>query len=94
MPAHINAILKRPLVTEKSTWMSDERHSYAFEVDRLATKDQIKAAVAELYKVRVVEVRTQVRKGQYKRNKFGEYKTPDWKRAIVQLHPDDKIELI
>jgi large subunit ribosomal protein L23 len=94
MPAHANAIIKRPLVTEKSTWQSDERKTYAFEVDRLATKDQIRVAVTELYNVRVLGVRTQVRKGIYKRTRYGMTRTPDLKRALVQLHPEDKIELV
>ena len=94
MAAHENAVIKRPLITEKSTWQSQDRHSYAFEVDRLATKTQIKKAVADLYNVRVVGVRTQVRKGVYKQTRWGMTKSSDWKRAIVELHPEDKIELI
>jgi large subunit ribosomal protein L23 len=59
-----------------------------------ADKAAIKQAVIDLYKVRVVKIATQVRKGEYRRTKFGESRTPDWKRATVELHPDDKIELI
>lgn len=86
-------VIKRPLITEKSTWESGARNRYAFEVAMDARKPQIKQAVESLYNVRVAKVSTQVRKGVNFRNKFGASKTPDWKRAVVQLHPDDKIEL-
>jgi len=87
-------IVKRPLLTEKSTWEGTDKNRYAFEVDLRSSKDQIKAAVAELYKVRVTKVRTQVRKGKTFRTKYGESKAGDWKKAIVSLHPDDKIDLL
>lgn len=91
---HATQIIKRPLITEKCTWESGARNRYSFEVVLHATKDEIKAAIAEIYKVRVVKVATQVRKGEFRRTKFGETRTADWKRATVQLHPDDKIELL
>ncbi len=87
-------IVKRPLITEKSSWEASSRNRYAFEVDRLARKADIAKAIQELYKVRVLKVSTQVRKGEYRRTRFGEAKAPDWKRAVVQLHAEDKIELI
>lgn len=86
-------VVKRPLVTEKSTWESNVRNRYAFEVDMHARKPEIKAAVESLYKVRVASVATMVRKGTYFRNRFGTGKKPDWKKAVVQLHEDDRIEL-
>ncbi len=87
-------IIKRPIVTEKTAWESASRNRVSFEVDPRATKAQIRHAVASLYNVRVIGVATQVRKGVYKRSRYGEVKLPDWKRATVQLHPDSKIELI
>jgi large subunit ribosomal protein L23 len=86
-------IVKRPLVTEKSTWESGARNRYAFEVAMQARKPEIKAAIEELYKVRVARVATMNRKGSYFRNRFGAGKKPDWKKAVVQLHEDDRIEL-
>ncbi len=86
-------IVKRPLITEKSTWEGQDRNRYSFEVDMNATKPQIRAAVAELYKVRVVAVSTQVRKGKTRRTRFGISNTGNWKKATVQLHPEDKIDL-
>ncbi len=86
-------VIKRPLITEKSTWESGARNRYAFEVDMYANKTQIKWAIAQLYKVRVEKVSTQVRKGKAFRTKFGFSNTGDWKKAVVQLHPEDKIDL-
>jgi large subunit ribosomal protein L23 len=89
---HAVRVIKRPLVTEKST-MNSEKHRYGFEVDPKATKPQIKQAVEELYDVRVISVATQNRKGRMKRNKFGHYRVGNMKKAIVKVHPEDKIEL-
>ncbi|MFA9479020.1 50S ribosomal protein L23 [Phycisphaerales bacterium AB-hyl4] len=86
-------IIKKPLITEKSTWESERHNRYAFLVDRRATKTQIRSAIQSIYSVRVAKVKTQTRKGQYFRTRFGPGKTTDWKRASVQLHEDDRIEL-
>ncbi len=94
MPSAPNDIVKRPLITEKSTWEGSARNRYSFEVAMLATKTEIKDAVAKLYNVRVVNVRTQVRKGQYTKTRFGLTQDRHFKKAVVELHPDDKIELL
>ena len=86
-------IIKRPLISEKSTWEGEARNRYAFEVSMDARKEQIKAAIEEIYGVRVQGVATQIRKGKYFRTRFGPAKTSNWKRATVALHPDDRIEL-
>ena len=86
-------IIKRPLITEKSTWESEARNRYSFEVTMDARKPQIKHAIESLYGVRVASVATQVRKGKYFRTRFGHAKTSEWKRATVQLHEDDRIDL-
>lgn len=86
-------IIKKPLISEKSTWDSNALNRYAFEVDMRARKPQIKQAVESIYGVRVTGVATQVRKGKYFRTRFGPAKTSTWKRAIVQLHDEDRIEL-
>jgi large subunit ribosomal protein L23 len=89
-PTHV---IKKPLVTEKSTWETESRNRYAFEVVKSARKADVKAAIEALYDVRVERVSTQIRKGKYRRTRFGPAKTPDWKKAVVQLHEDDRIEL-
>jgi large subunit ribosomal protein L23 len=94
MPAiDLNSVVKRPLITEKSTWEGTDRNRYAFVVDVHATKDQIKRAIENLYKVRVEGVATQIRKGKTFRTRVGESHTGQWKKATVALHPEDKIDL-
>lgn len=81
----------RPLVTEKGTHQSDRYNAYAFEVSPRATKDDIRNAVETLWDVRVVRVRTQNRKGKPRRTKLKMGHTGDWKKAIVELHDEDRI---
>lgn len=90
---HPTQIILKPLITEKSTWESGARNRYHFEVHAGANKEMIRRAVQELYKVRVTGVATQNRKGKYRRTRFGPAKTKDWKKAVVELHPDDRIDL-
>lgn len=86
-------VIRKPLITEKNTFMADQFHRYGFEVDPKATKAQIKKAVELLYNVKVVHVATQHRKGHAKRNKFGFFQTGQHKRAVVKVAAGDKIEL-
>ena len=88
-----STVIRRPLVTEKTTFGSDQFKRYGFEVDPKATKPQIKHAVEKLYGVRVLSVATQNRRGEKRRNKFGWFLKGNMKKAIVKVHPDDKIEL-
>ena len=85
-------ILKRPLVTEKSTTEKEERNKLCFEVDRRANKIQIKEAVKNIFKVDVLDVSTISMKGKKKR--VGRYFTtlPDWKKAIVTIKPGQRVE--
>jgi large subunit ribosomal protein L23 len=87
-------VVLRPLITEKGTHQSTHEHhnAYSFEVNQWATKDQIKAAVQELFGVRVLKVRTQTRLGKKRRYRFRVGKMSNWKKAVVKLHHDDKIE--
>ena len=94
MSTHAASVIKRPLITEKSTWEGSARNRYSFEVDMHARKDDIRKAVAELYNVRVVNVRTQLRKGSYQKTRFGLQDPKVWKKAVVELHPEDKIDLL
>ncbi len=86
-------IIKRPLVSEKSVFLGSARNSYSFEVDFRAHKPEIKKAIEELYHVRVNEVRTIVVPGKPMRTKTGHKTTSPWKKAVVQVHVEDKIEL-
>jgi len=89
---NVNIII-RPLVTEKSTHQQQTRNAYAFEVHQQANKPQIKHAVEELYNVKVLEVRTMTRKGKPRRTKTKMTTSSDWKRAVVVLHEDSRIDL-
>lgn len=85
-------IVKKPVVTEKSTALLEE-NKYTFIVDPRANKIEIRKAVEELFNVKVDEVRTMRVKGKFKRvrNRWG--KTPEVKKAIVTLKPGSKIQL-
>jgi large subunit ribosomal protein L23 len=87
-------VILRPLITEKGTHQSTHEHhnAYSFQVNLWATKTQIKAAVQELFNVRVEKVRTQMRLGKWRRYRFRFGRLSNWKKAIVKLHPEDKIE--
>jgi large subunit ribosomal protein L23 len=63
-------VIRRPLVTEKGTHLSEKLNAYSFEVHPLASKTDIKAAVQQLWDVRVVAVRTQTRVGKPRRHKM------------------------
>ncbi len=88
----INVIIK-PLVTEKSTHQQTTRNAYAFQVHPTANKSQIKHAVESLYSVKVVDVRTMNRKGKPRRTKTKMTTTSNWKRAVVVLDENSRIEL-
>lgn len=87
------SIIIRPLITEKSTHLQNTRNTYSFHVAKRAAKPDIKAAVEKLYNVKVLDVRTMTRKGKAKRTKIGYSMGTDWKRALVVLDENSKIEL-
>jgi large subunit ribosomal protein L23 len=85
-------IVLRPLVTEKGTHQSTRHNTYPFEVNPLATKDQIKAAVEELFNVEVAKVRTQTRVGKQRRFRGRLGRLPNWKKALVTLKGENRLE--
>lgn len=85
-------VILRPLVTEKGTRAAEQENTYAFEVNPLATKEEIRTAVEEMFHVRVVHVHTMNRKGKPRRVRFREGHTKAWKKAVVKLHPENRIE--
>jgi large subunit ribosomal protein L23 len=87
------SIIIKPLVTEKSTHQQNTRNAYAFQVTRSATKPEIKKEIEKLYEVKVVDVRTMNRKGKPRRSRFKITHTSEWKRAIVVLAENSRIEL-
>ena len=86
-------VIIKPLITEKTNRLSNARNTYSFHVHPKADKIMIKGAVEELYKVKVEDVRTLVRKGKARRTKVGYITGTNVKRAIVKLAEDSKIEL-
>jgi large subunit ribosomal protein L23 len=84
-------ILRRPLVTEKSTILR-ESNRFVLEVDPDATKGQIREAIETRFKVNVVSVNTVKVGGKYRRRfgPIGGYR-PDWKKAIVRLKQGQQI---
>lgn len=82
-------IIKRPILSEKS-YADISKKKYTFEVDISATKPQIKKAVEEIFKVKVLKVNTAVILGKIKRQGKHEGKTPDYKKAVVQLSAGSK----
>jgi len=86
-------VIKKPILTEKSTFDMNERNRYTFEVDRRATKTDIKDAVESLYNVKVDGVATQVRKGKARRMRYGYVQEASTKKATVRLAEGQSIEL-
>ena len=85
-------VILRPLVTEKGMHRSTRLNQYAFEVNPVATKVDIRQAIEELFDVKVEKVRTQTRKGKVRRHRFRYGKTKNWKKAIVTLNQEDSID--
>jgi large subunit ribosomal protein L23 len=85
-------ILRRPLITEKSTVEREERNIVTFVVDPRANKIEIKEAVEDLFDVRVLEVRTSRMRGKTRRVGRNLGRRPSWKKARVRLHEGDSIE--
>jgi large subunit ribosomal protein L23 len=85
-------VLLKPLVTEKGIHRSTRYNQYSFEINAMATKDDVRRAVEDLFNVRVVKVCTQTRKGKARRYRFRMGRTSDWKKAIVTLHEEDRID--
>lgn len=93
MALHATQIIIKPLVTEKSTWEGSARNRYAFEVHPSASKAMIRTAIEDLFKVRVTGVATQTKPGKYRRTRWGTTRTRSWKKAVVAVHADDRIDL-
>ncbi|MEN6458937.1 MAG: 50S ribosomal protein L23 [Thermoguttaceae bacterium] len=84
-------VILRPLVTEKGMHKANRCNAYAFEISRLAGKDDVRSAVEHLFDVKVVRVNIQNRRGKARRSRFRKGKTTAWKKAIVTLDPEHRI---
>lgn len=88
----MSQVIKRPLVTEKNSILA-ETGVYAFEVERKATKTEIKSAVEKFFQVKVKSVNTLQCRSRSKRTRVGESKPKYWKKAMVRLMPGEKISI-
>ena len=89
----IHRTIVRPLITEKSSAAYQERGEYTFEVHPEATKPQIRAAIEQLFGVKVTGVWTSQQRGKEKRVGKTVGRRPNWKKAIVTLREGDAIEI-
>jgi len=90
--AQLENVLKKPLITEKTSIISEETNRYGFVVELKASKNQIKTAVESLYDVKVLNVKTSILPGKVKKAGKTVKKTSKTKKAYVQLAEGQKIE--
>ena len=86
------SVIIRPIVSEKSYALL-AANKYTFRVHEDAHKTQIRQAIEQIWNVRVLEVRTMSVKSKPKRRGTTFGRTREWKKAVVELHPEDTIEL-
>jgi large subunit ribosomal protein L23 len=86
----IQDVIRRPLITEKSTAQRESVNTLAFEVDGRANKIEIQRAIEALFKVKVAEVRVVNCHGKLRRQGRFAGRRPDWKKAYVRLAPGEK----
>ena len=84
-------VIRRAIITEKSSIFREDKQILAFEVAMDATKVDIKRAVEHLLKAKVAEVRTAIAHGKVKRQGRFVGQRPDWKKAYVRLQPGEQI---
>ena len=93
MSSDPRSIIRKVLITEKGTVLREVHQQYLFEVAREANKIEIKRAVEAVFNVKVDTVQTMHMRGKAKRQGRWVGRRNDWKKAIVTLKPDQKIEL-
>ncbi len=85
-------IIKRPLITEKTSIQKEMYNQLTFEVDRRANRIEIKRAIEDIFNVKVADVKTMQITGKTKRRGRIVGKRRDWKKAIVTLLPGERID--
>ena len=85
-------IIKRPLITEKTSIQKEMYNQLTFEVDRRANRIEIKRAIEDIFNVKVTHVKTMQITGKRKRRGRTVGKRRDWKKAIVTLLPGERID--
>lgn len=90
------SIIKKPVVTEKTSFLKEKSNKYVFFVDRNATVGKIKTAIEDMYKVKVLGVNTLITKSKTKRSFAGKrdlYATKTYKKAIITIPEKESINL-
>lgn len=92
---HVYEVLKRPMITEKTTDMQERGNQFVFQVDRRANKMLVKQAIEERFEVEVVKVNIINMKAKTRRRglRARSIRVIPWKKAIVTLAPGDSIQL-
>lgn len=88
-------VIKEPIITEKTTRRMETENKYSFKADKRATKSEIKKAIEEMFKVKVLKVNTKIRKPKPRKLRITQQgKTSRWKEAIVTLKKGDSIGIL
>ncbi len=91
---HLYDVIKRPVITEKSSLQATDLNQYVFEVSETANKIQIKEAVQVIFDVEVTSVRTMIQPAKRgRRGRKWYMRSKQWKKAVVTLAEGDEIEL-
>jgi large subunit ribosomal protein L23 len=87
-------VIKRPILTEKTTLQKGEENKVTFEVDKRANKIEVKSAIEKIFKVKVVDVHTMVIPGKIKRIGRFSGRRADWKKAVVTLKEGEQLPFL
>jgi large subunit ribosomal protein L23 len=90
---YVEQVLVSPLLTEKTSVMTEKTNRYSFKVLRRANKYQVKEAVEKMFDVKVVDVKTVVVPGKVKKSGKSLKKTSSWKKAYVKIADGQNLEL-
>jgi large subunit ribosomal protein L23 len=85
-------VIKKPLISEKNA-VHAEAGAYAFEVDRRASKTEIKVAIEKAFRVKVADIRTMMCRGKFFRKQARLGPPKHWKKALVKLKAGEKISI-
>jgi large subunit ribosomal protein L23 len=88
----LRQVVRRPLITEKGTLAKEANNQLVFDVDRRSNKVEIRQAVEQVFKVKVLKVRTLNCEGKKKRMGRIMGRRSDWKKAYVTLAPGQSVE--
>ena len=91
MALKITDVLRRPLITEKTSIMREDGRTIVFQVAHGANKLQVKRAVEQLLEAKVASIRTSIVHGKIKRQGRFAGQRPDWKKAYVTLRAGEKM---